>query len=65
MNFPFWLCTHCDLAIAEMQFPITAATRVPVCPKCLGWQTVDVAIGDEETELDLNMVVGVTEEGGK
>lgn len=56
MRYPYWICDECDTAISECSFPLTPNTEVPICPKC-GSESVDIAMGDENTELDLDTII--------
>lgn len=57
LRYPFYKCLRCDVDIAELRLPITPKTQVPVCPKCLRWDQIDVVLGDEATALDSEMVI--------
>lgn len=57
MNYPFYKCTKCDVNIAELSFPIHPAQQYPKCPECHSNKNVDIAIGDETTVLDSEMVI--------
>ena len=48
---------ECDYDIAEMSFPISRKQQYPICPKCHSNEDVDIVIGDEDTELNENMVI--------
>ena len=51
MKPPYWKCRKCNIVIKKAKFPINEQTRVPVCPKCLDWQAVDILIGDTSDKL--------------
>lgn len=57
MRYPYWRCMACEVDIAEMMLPITPHTQVPVCPKCLRWENVDLVLGDDETVLNPDTVI--------
>jgi len=57
MRFPYWICTNCGRGLAEVQLPLSPRTQVPICSECKTWVHVDVALGDENTEIDTDTVI--------
>lgn len=57
MRYPYWVCDDCDTPIKECHFPLTPETLVPTeCPRCAS-PNIDIAMGDENTELDTDTII--------
>ena len=57
MRYPYYKCMECDEEIAEMSFPIPRNQKYPNCPVCHNNDNVDIVLGNENTELDSEMII--------